>query len=77
MQIFPFLFFSDIVEKKRLCFLGFWVLFAFCFITVIPIMIQTCSAPQNDHLNLSFVKDVYVVAKKLTTNGPKRSIFET
>ena len=45
IQIFPFLFFSDIVEKMHFCFLGFWVLFAFCVITVVPIMIQTCSAP--------------------------------
>ena len=42
-----------------------------------PIMVQKRSAPQNDSLNLSFVKDIYVVAKKMTTNGPKRAIFET
>ena len=28
------------------------------------IEIQTCSAPQNDDLNFSFVKDIYVVGKK-------------
>ena len=32
------------------------------------IEIQTCLAPQNDCLNLSFVKDIYVVGKK---NGQK------
>ena len=48
----------------HLCFLPFRVLFAFCAITVVPIMIQTCSAPQNDHLNLSFVKDLYLAAEK-------------
>ena len=31
--------------------------FAFCVISFEPIEIQTCSAPQNDCLNLSFVKD--------------------
>ena len=30
-------------------------LFAFCLITLEPIEVQTHSAPQNDHLNLSFV----------------------
>ena len=42
-----------------------------------PIKISTHYAPQNDRWNLSFVKDMYVVAKKMTTNGPKRAIFET
>ena len=42
-----------------------------------PIKISTHYAPQNDRWNLSFVKDIYVVTKKITTNGPKRPIFET
>ena len=42
-----------------------------------PIKISTHYAPQNDRWNLSFVKDIYVVAKKMTTNGRKMSIFET
>ena len=29
-----------------------------------PIKIQKCSTPQNDRLNLSFVKDNYAKAKK-------------
>ena len=33
---------------------------AFCVITFEPIKIQTHSAPQNDRLNFSFVKDIYV-----------------
>ena len=33
-------------------------------IMLYPIKILTHSAPQNDSLNLSFVKDVNVVAKK-------------
>ena len=42
-----------------------------------PIKISAQYAPQNDCWKLSFVKDIYVVAKKMTTNGPKRAIFET
>ena len=38
--------------------------FAFCAITLEPIEVQTHSAPQNDHLNFSFVKYIYVIAKK-------------
>ena len=37
----------------------------FCVITVDPIEIQTYSAPQNDRLNLSFVKDTYVDGRKV------------
>ena len=33
------------------------------------IEIYTCLAPQNDHQHLSFVKDIYVVCKKMTRNG--------
>ena len=49
-----------------------------CFVAAFdPIKISTHYTPQNDRWNLSFVKDIYVVAKKMTTNGPKRAIFET
>ena len=33
---------------------------AFCVITFEPIKIQTHSAPQNDRMNFSFVKDINV-----------------
>jgi hypothetical protein len=36
-----------------------------------PIEVQTCSAPQNDRLNLSFVKDIYVDSRKLARNNQK------
>ena len=52
-------------------------IFMFCVITFEPIIIQTCSAPQKDRLNFSFVKDTYVGAKKMTRNGRKMAIFET
>ena len=42
-----------------------------------PIKIYTHLAPQNDRLNLSFVKDIYVVAKKMARNVQKMAIFET
>ena len=50
--------------------------FAFYGITVEPIKLQTRCAPQNDHLNLIFEKDIYVVLKKKTRNGRKMVIFE-
>ena len=40
-------------------------------ITFEPIKIQTCSSPQNDRLNLSFVKDIKVIGKKPTRYGHK------
>ena len=43
--------------------------FVFFVKTFEPIMIKTCSAPQNDRL--SFVKDTYVDGKKLARNGRK------
>ena len=38
-------------------------IFGFCAITFEPVKIETCLATQNDCLNLSFVKDIYVVGK--------------
>ena len=52
-------------------------MFAFCFITFELIKVKTCSAPQNDHLNLIFVKDIYVVDKKITRIARKMTIFGT
>ena len=49
--------------------------FAFCVITFEPIEVQTRSAPQNDGLNLSFVKDIYVDAGTLARNGRKKQPF--
>jgi hypothetical protein len=49
----------------------FFAAFAFCVITFEPIEVQTCSAPQNDCLNLVFVKDIKVVAKKMARNHSK------
>ena len=41
-----------------------------------PIKIQKRSAPQNDRLNISFVKDAYVNAKKMGRKVGKLVIYE-
>ena len=46
------------------CIKTYAEMFAFCVIDFEPIGIKTCLAPQNDHLSLSFVKDIHVVGKK-------------
>ena len=40
-------------------------IFAFCVITFELIEVQTGSAPQNDRLNFSCVKDIKVIGKKI------------
>ena len=56
-------------------------IFTFCAITFEPIEVQTYSAPQNDSLNLCFVKDTYVLSdskkdgEKLARNGQKMKLF--
>ena len=69
-------FFCDIVEKKAFVFFVFLDVFVFCVITVVPFMIQTCSTPQNDHLNLSFVKYFHIVCTKMTRNCRKMAIYQ-
>ena len=49
---------------------------AFFDISDKPIKIQTLSAPQNDRLNLLFIKDMYVGAKKMAKNSLKIVICE-
>ena len=48
---------------------------AFCVITFEPIMIQTCSAPQNDRLIFSFVKDIKVGVEKMTPSWSKNGLL--
>ena len=50
---------------------------AFYAITTEPIKVQTRSASQNDHLNLSFVKDTYGTAKKMARKGGNMVIYES
>ena len=61
MQIFPFLVFSNFVQKHSFAFFAF---FLFCMITIVPIKIWTPYAPHNDRLNLIFVKVNNTVGKK-------------
>ena len=49
--------------------------FAFLAITFEPIGILTHSAHQNDHLNLSFVKDKRTVSQKMARNGSNTAIY--
>ena len=42
-----------------------------------PIKIQKRSAPQNYHLNLSFVKNTHGNAKKMARKGGKMAIYES
>ena len=50
--------FSTKLQKKKEV-----EIFAFFVITFTPIIIQTCSTPQNDLQNLSFVKDEHTYGK--------------
>ena len=50
---------------------------AFCVITFDPIKIQTRSAPQNDRLNFSFVKDAHVDGGNLASNSCKTAICQS
>ena len=50
---------------------------AFCVITFEPIKVKTCSAPQNDRLNLSFVKYFHVDGENLARNGCKMTISQS
>ena len=47
----------------------------FYAIAIGPIKVQTCSASQNDRLNLSFVKDTYDNAEKMVRKGGKMVIY--
>ena len=56
---------------KKKCFNWYYV------VAFDPIKILTLKAPQSDGLNLSFVKDFNVVAKKMARNGHKMAIYES
>ena len=52
-------------------------IFATCALTFDPVEIQNCSASQNDRLNLSFLKDIYVVGEKMARNCRKMAICQS
>ena len=56
---------------------GFFVFLSFlgfCVIIFVPIKIKTHKAPQNDRLNVSFVKDLLIVGEKMARSGCKTAI---
>ena len=65
-------------SKKRCVFSRLLVATTFAFCVILEsIEVQTCWAPQNDHLTLSFVEYIYVElhSKKLARNGWKTAIY--
>ena len=50
---------------------------AFFNIAPQPIKIQIHSAPQNDRLDFSFMKDTHETAKKMARKGRKQVIYES
>ena len=44
-------------------------------VAIEPIKVQTRSASQNDHLNLSFVIDKHVVVQKIARYGLKMATY--
>ena len=51
-------------------------IFVFFAVTFVPIKIWTHSVPQNDRLNLSFVKDFHIVGTKMARYGCKMAIYQ-
>ena len=51
-------------------------IFSFGVMTFEPIMNKTCQAHQNDHHNLSFVKDKHSCHEKMARNCPTQVIYE-
>jgi hypothetical protein len=49
-------------------------MFSFCVVTFEAIKVQTYSAPQNDRLDLSFVKDIHIVGGKWPETVVKRPL---
>ena len=75
-KYFNFSFFCNFVKKGSIGFFEFCFFFAFCVITLVLIKIQTGSAPQNDRLNFSFVKDEHIVGEKTARNCHKMAIYQ-
>ena len=66
------MFFLHKLQKKKKI-----TLFVFYVVVFDPIKIQTCQTLQNELLNLIFVKDIHIVCKNMTRNGPKRVILKS
>ena len=60
------------LRQTDVAFAGMTIFFCCNYVLALdPIKILTHLGPQNDGLNLSFVKDVNIVAKKMAQNGHK------
>ena len=70
-KYFCFWIFAILYKNTRFRFCVFCI-FVFCVITFVKI---NRYAPQNDRLNLSFVKDERVVGKKMTVYDLKMAIY--
>ena len=73
---------KTIASFWRVFFLQNWIRpemekYASCVIILWPVKIQTCSAPQNDRLNLLFMEDIHVDGEKMATKGRKTVIYES
>ena len=49
-------------------------IFSFCVIICEQILANTCQAPQNDHDNLSIVKNKHMRGEKMARKGPTEVI---
>ena len=73
-KYFHFFFCVWFCTKTYVCIFCVFCIFVLFVITFVPIKVLTCWAPQNDRLNLSFVKDKHVVTKKTARYGLKMAI---
>ena len=66
------------MQKEKICIFSRLLVtssYVFFVITLEPNEVQTCSAPQNNCLNLIFVKSFFVNSRKLARNGWKTCIY--
>jgi hypothetical protein len=71
-KYFHFHFLAIFKKKKYLHFF----FFAFCVIFLYQFLMWTCYAPQNDRLNLSFVKEEHIVSKKIDQKSQNITLFD-
>ena len=69
-------FFLRFCTKTDICIFFVFYILVFFVITFVPIKIQTCSAPQNDRRNLSFVKDEHRYGEKKARKVVLRSFIK-
>ena len=76
-KYFHFRFCKKNLICRFFCDICNFCVFFFCVITFEPNNIQTSSAPQNDRLNLSVLKNIMqLLCEKMARNGRKMDIFQ-